>query len=75
MAQKLKGKIVSNKLAKTVVVEVSRLKKHPIYGKYIKISKKYKAHSEESIPVGKTVILQSTRPVSKDKKWKVIEIL
>jgi small subunit ribosomal protein S17 len=73
--QKFKGKVVSNKSAKTVVVEVSRLKKHPIYGKYIKISKKYKAHTEENIPEGEIVILESTRPLSKDKKWKVIKVL
>ena len=75
MAQELKGKIVSNKMQRTVVVKVSRVKKHPIYGKYIKISKKYKAHSEESIPEGKTVILEPTKPLSKDKKWRVIKVL
>ncbi|KKT57145.1 MAG: Ribosomal protein S17 [Candidatus Giovannonibacteria bacterium GW2011_GWC2_44_9] len=75
MAQELKGKIVSNKMAKTVVVEVSRLKKHRLYGKFMKISKKYKAHADEQIPEGTTVIIKSTRPVSKNKKWKVIKIL
>ena len=75
MTQELKGKVVSNKLAKTVVVEVSRLKKHPLYGKYVKISKKYKAHAEEQIPEGKTVILRSTKPRSKDKKWAVFKVL
>ena len=75
MTQELKGKVVSNKLAKTVVVEVSRLKKHPLYGKYVKISKKYKAHAEEQIPEGKIVILRSTKPRSKDKKWRVTKIL
>lgn len=75
MAQELKGKIVSNKMAKTVVVEISRLKKHRLYGKFMKISKKYKAHSEEIIPEGTTVIIKSTRPISKDKKWVVSKIL
>ena len=75
MAQELKGKIVSNKMAKTAVVEVSRLKKHRLYGKFMKISKKYKAHTEEQIPEGTTVIIKSTKPVSKDKKWKIIKIL
>ncbi|OGF63310.1 30S ribosomal protein S17 [Candidatus Giovannonibacteria bacterium RIFCSPLOWO2_01_FULL_44_40] len=72
---KLKGKIVSNKMAKTVVVEVLRLKKHLIYGKYIKISKKYKAHAEEKIPEGTEVIIESTRPISKDKKWRIAKVL
>ena len=75
MAQELKGKIVSNKMAKTVVVEVSRLKKHRLYGKFMKISKKYKAHADEQIPEGATVIIKSTNPISKDKKWRVFKIL
>lgn len=62
-------------MAKTAVVEVSRLKRHRLYGKFVKISKKYKAHAEEQIPEGATVIIESTKPVSKDKKWKVIKIL
>ena len=75
MTQILKGKVVSNKMAKTVVVEVSRLKKHSIYGKYLKRSKRFKAHTEEHIPEGKTVLLRSTKPLSKDKKWRVTKIL
>ena len=73
--QQLKGKVVSNKMQKTVVVEVSRLKKHPMYGKFMKISKKFKAHSEEKISEGATVFIESTKPISKDKKWKVIKTL
>ena len=75
MAQLLKGKVVSNKTAKTVVVEVDRLKEHPVYGKRIKISKRYKAHSADPIEEGKTVIIKSMRPISKDKKWAVDKIL
>lgn len=75
MIQTLKGKIVSNKMLRTVVVEVSRLKKHPVYGKYFTISKKYKAHTDEKIEEGKIVLIQSARPVSKDKKWKVTKVL
>lgn len=70
-----KGKVVSNKMRKTVVVEVARLKKHPIYKKYLKLSKKYKAHTNELIEEGKSVIIESAKPISKDKKWKVIKIL
>ena len=74
MAQQLKGKVISNKMNKTVVVEVLRLKKHPRYGKFIKISDNYKAHTEESIPVGSSVIIELTRPISKDKCWKVVSV-
>ncbi len=75
MAQELKGKVVSNKMSKTAVVEVSRLKKHPLYGKYVKISKRFKAHTEEIIPEGKTVILKSVKPISKDKRWVITKVL
>ncbi len=72
--QQLKGKVVSNKMTKTVVVKVSRLKKHPRYGKFIKLSDSYKAHTEELIPVGSTVIIKSVRPISKDKRWIVASV-
>ena len=75
MAQILKGKVISNKIAKTVVVEVTRLKKHPIYGKQIKVTDKYKAHTEEPIPEGALVMIKSSRPRSKDKKWEVNKVL
>ena len=75
MGHELKGKVVSNKMSKTAVVEVTRLKKHPLYGKYVKISKKFKAHTEEVIPEGKTVILKSVRPMSKDKRWVITKVL
>ncbi len=73
--QTLKGKIVSNKMKNTVVVEVSRLQKSPLYGKFMKISKKYKAHTNEIIPEGAIVIIKSVKPISKDKKWAVKEII
>lgn len=75
MRQILEGKVVSNKMRSTVTVEVLRFKKHPLYGKYIKISKKHKAHSDEQIKEGKNVLIESTKPKSKDKKWKVIKVL
>lgn len=75
MIQTLKGKVISNKMPRTVVVEVSRLKKHPVYGKYFTISKSYKAHTDEKIEEGKTVLITPTRPISKDKKWKVAKVL
>lgn len=72
--QRLVGNIVSDKMDKTVVVEVTRLTQHPKYRKYIKRSKKYKAHDpENAYKVGDRVVIESIRPMSKDKKWAVIE--
>jgi len=69
----LKGTVVSDKMDKTVVVSVSRFVKHPKYGKYYKVSKKYKAHDEENkYKIGDEVTIVETRPISKDKKFKVI---
>ncbi|KKU52501.1 MAG: 30S ribosomal protein S17 [Candidatus Ryanbacteria bacterium RIFCSPHIGHO2_12_FULL_47_12b] len=71
--QRLKGTVVSTKMAKTVVVAVTRLKKHPRYKKYFRVTKKYKAHDEqETSKEGDTVILESTRPLSKGKRWKIV---
>lgn len=72
--RKLKGIIVSDKMQKTVVVEVERMKKHSKYKKRYKMSKKYKVHDEkESYKLGDRVIIEECRPISKDKRWRVIE--
>ena len=76
--QKTKGKrltgiVVSNKMQKTVVVEVTRFVKHPLYGKYLKKAKKYKAHDESGRQVGDKVTIEETRPISKDKHFVVIQ--
>ena len=69
----LSGVVVSDKMAKTVVVSVSRFVKHPKYGKFYKINKKYKAHDEENkYKVGDKVEIIETRPISKDKRFKVV---
>jgi small subunit ribosomal protein S17 len=69
----LKGVVVSDKMDKTVVVSVSRFVKHPLYGKFYKVSKKYKAHDEENkYKVGDMVEIVEVKPISKDKKFKVI---
>lgn len=69
----LQGIIVSDKMAKTRVVEVERYFKMPKYGKYIKRSKKFKAHDEKNeFKVGERVRIQETRPISRDKRWKII---
>ena len=70
----LKGVVVSDKMDKTVVVSVSRFVKHPKYGKFYSINKKYKAHDEENkFKVGDKVEITETRPISKDKKFKVVK--
>ena len=70
----LNGIVVSDKMDKTIVVSVSRFVKHPLYGKFYKISKKYKAHDEENkYKIGDKVEIVETRPISKDKKFKVVK--
>ena len=70
----LVGTVVSDKPDKTVVVQVERKVKHPMYGKIIRRSKKYHAHDEDNaFKAGETVRIEETRPISKLKTWKVIE--
>ena len=74
--RKFKGTVVSNKMQKTVVILVDALKKHPKYKKYYRASKKFKAHYETGeYRVGDQVMIEETRPLSKDKRWKVIELV
>lgn len=69
----LKGVVVSDKMDKTIVVLVEQLKQHPRYKKRYKIHKKYKAHDPENKhKVGDKVIIQESKPISKDKRWAVI---
>lgn len=71
--KKLKGIVVSDKMAKTVVVLVNRFVKHRRYGKYVSVSKKYKAHCEDGgCKTGDRVIIEEHRPLSKDKRFKVL---
>jgi small subunit ribosomal protein S17 len=73
MARKLKGKIVSDKMQKTRVVVVTRLKLHPKYQKYYKITQRFKAHDERNeYKMGDEVIIEETRPFSKDKRWRIL---
>ena len=70
------GKVVSDKMQKTVVVAIQRRVPHPIYGKMITRTKRLKAHDEEnSAKVGDTVRIVETRPLSKDKRWRLVEIV
>ena len=72
-AKKLQGIVVSDKMQKTVVVLVERIKEHPKYKRRYKIHKKYKAHDEsKEYKVGDKVVIEETAPISKDKHFKVI---
>ncbi|MGF1583906.1 MAG: 30S ribosomal protein S17 [Bacteroidales bacterium] len=70
------GVVVSNKMDKSVVVTVNRRVKHPMYGKFVKKSTKLMAHDEQnSCNIGDTVKIMETRPLSKDKCWRLVEII
>ncbi len=74
--KRLQGVVVSDKMQKTVVVKVERQKFHPKFKVYYKVHKKYKAHDEKNeCKVGDRVVIEETRPLSKEKKWQVVEIL
>ncbi len=70
------GKVVSDKMEKTIVVAVETYKKHDLYHKRIKYTKKFKAHDENNeAKVGDTVKIMETRPLSKDKRWRLVEVV
>jgi small subunit ribosomal protein S17 len=72
----LEGKVVSDKMDKTVVVEISRLARHPVYNKRITRTAKVKAHDEKNeCRMGDRVRLMETRPMSREKRWRVAEIV
>ena len=76
MLRTLTGRVVNNKMMKTVVVEVETTYTHPLYKKKIKTRRKYKAHDEKGISqTGDIVKLGETRPISKEKRWKVVEVI
>lgn len=75
-AKTIVGKVVSNKMQKTVVVLVERKIKHPLYGKYVKRSNKFLVHDADGIcQEGDKVVIAETRPISKLKRWHVMEKL
>lgn len=70
------GTVVSNKMNKTVVVAVESIVSHPLYGRTMRATKKFKAHDEENIcNIGDKVKIMETRPLSKDKRWRVVDIV
>ncbi len=74
-ARSASGTVVSNKMDKTITVEVERMIKHPLYGKYIRRSKKIRAHDPENqCQEGDKVTIEETRPISKSKAWKLSSV-
>ena len=70
------GKVVSNKMDKTITVAIEDHVKHPLYGKIVKKTVKFKAHDEKNeCGIGDTVKTMETRPLSKDKRWRLVEIV
>lgn len=70
------GKVISDKMHKTIVVQVERKVKHPLYGKYVRRFSKMYAHDEENAcQIGDLVLIQQSRPLSKMKRWKLVEII
>lgn len=73
--KKLDGVVVGNKMEKTVVVEVTTKRSHSLYDKVVKSSKNYKVHTNEKLKIGDKVRIEQCRPISKEKQWRVIEVL
>lgn len=70
------GLVVSDKMDKSIVVAVERRVKHPLYGKFVKKTTKFTAHDEENTcGIGDTVLIMETRPLSKTKNWRLVEII
>lgn len=70
-----RGMVSSNKMDKTVVITLSTTSQHPLYGKTVKNSVKVKAHDDLSCDIGDTVEIMETRPISRDKRWRVTRII
>jgi small subunit ribosomal protein S17 len=70
------GKVVSDKMDKTIVVEIQARVRHPLYGKIMNQTSKLKAHDEKNeCGIGDTVRIMETRPISKDKRWRLVEVI
>ena len=71
--RKIQGTVVSDKMNKTRVVAVERLKKHPRYGKYFKVTRRFKAHDEKNeYKTGDKVVIEESRPLSREKRWVIV---
>tara|TARA_B100000315_G_C14116018_1_gene380331 strand:- start:3 stop:308 length:306 start_codon:yes stop_codon:yes gene_type:complete len=72
----LKGTVISAKMTKTIVVRVTRRERHPQYGRVLKVSQKFKVHTPSESPrVGDWVEIEETRPISKEKRWRLVKVL
>ncbi len=70
------GRVVSDKMDKTIVVSVERLRRHPVYKRVVRLSSKFKAHDQENTArVGDTVRIEESKPLSREKRWTVVEIV
>ncbi len=70
------GRVVSDKMDKTVVVSVERLRRHPIYKRVVRLTSKFKAHDQENTArVGDTVRIEESKPLSREKRWTVVEVV
>jgi small subunit ribosomal protein S17 len=70
------GKVVSNKMQKSITVAVDRKVKHPIYGKFVHKTTKFMAHDEKNeAGIGDTVLIMETRPLSKNKNWRLVQVI
>lgn len=72
---RLTGTVISNKMTKTVVVEIRRAKRHPLYGKVVRTTKRLKAHDEINCKVGDVVQIVESQPISKEKRWVVEKVV
>lgn len=76
LARELMGQVVSDKMNKTIVVQVERKVKHPLYGKYVRKFSKMYAHDEENVcRLGDVVLIKQSRPLSKTKRWVLVEVV
>ncbi len=73
--KKLTGKVVSDKMEKTAVVAVDMPKVHPLYRKLYYRTRRFKAHDEFGVKTGNSVVIEECRPLSKDKRWKIVEVM
>ncbi len=74
--KQLVGVVTSDKMDKTVIVKVTNTKRHPVYGKVMRLTKKYKAHDESNeVKVGDRVEIIESRPISRHKRWAVVSVL
>ena len=70
------GTVISNKMQKTIVVQVSRMVRHEVYNRYIPQASSFKVHNEKNVAaIGDFVRIMETRPISKDKRWRLVEVL